>query len=176
MDWKITPGGADRLASHGCASTPARGLLNFPPRMNHFYETTVRVRYAETDRMGVVYYANYLVWFEIGRVEAFRQLGFCYKEMEEADDSYVVVAESHCRYHRPALYDDMILIRTRITESRSRTLRFAYEIRRQADGELLATGETLHVICDSRGRPRTLPQKYRKYFPLSSPDNVPTRA
>ncbi len=144
--------------------------------MNDFYETTVRVRYAETDRMGVVYYANYFVWFEIGRVETFRQMGFSYKEMEEADDSYVVVAESSCRYRRPALYDDLILIRTRVTESRSRALRFAYEILRKADGELLATGETLHVICDGRGRPKTLPQKYRKYFPLASPDDVPARA
>lgn len=144
--------------------------------MNDFYETTVRVRYAETDRMGVVYYANYFVWFEIGRVETFRQMGFSYKEMEEADDSYVVVAESSCRYRRPALYDDLILIRTCVTESRSRALRFAYEILRKADGELLATGETLHVICDGRGRPKTLPQKYRKYFPLASPDDVPARA
>ncbi len=145
----------------------ARGLLHFPARMNDFHETKVRVRYAETDRMGVVYYANYLVWFEIGRVETFRQLGFSYKEMEEADDSFVVVAESHCRYLRPAHYDDVILIRTRVGESRSRTLRFHYELVKEATGELLATGETLHVICDSRGRPKALPAKYRKYRPLS---------
>jgi acyl-CoA thioester hydrolase len=144
--------------------------------MNDFYETTVRVRYAETDRMGVVYYANYLVWFEIGRVETFRQMGFSYKEMEERDDSYVVVAESRCRHRRPALYDDLILIRTRLTEARSRTLRFAYEIRRQTTGELLATGETLHVICDGNNRPRILPEKYRKFFPLTSREDVSTRA
>ncbi len=144
--------------------------------MNDFYETTVRVRYAETDRMGVVYYANYLIWFEIGRVETFRQMGFSYKEMEERDDSYVVVAESRCRHHRPALYDDLILIRTRVAEARSRTLRFAYEIRRETTGELLATGETLHVICDSRNRPKVLPQKYRKYFPLTPPEEVPRRS
>jgi acyl-CoA thioester hydrolase len=144
--------------------------------MNDFYETTVRVRYAETDRMGVVYYANYLIWFEIGRVETFRQMGFSYKEMEEQDDSYVVVAESRCRHHRPAHYDDLILIRTRVAEARSRTLRFAYEIRRQTTGELLATGETLHVICDSHGRSKALPEKYRQYFPLTSREDASTRA
>ncbi|HVB35294.1 MAG TPA: thioesterase family protein [Patescibacteria group bacterium] len=136
--------------------------------MNDFYETTARVRYAETDRMGVVYYGNYFVWFEIGRVETFRQMGFTYKEMEEADDCRVVVAEARCRYLKPALYDDLVRIRTRVAESRSRTLRFAYEIRRDGTGELLATGETLHVICDGQNRPKTLPEKYRKYFPLQA--------
>jgi acyl-CoA thioester hydrolase len=144
--------------------------------MNDFYETTVRVRYAETDQMGVVYYANYLVWFEVGRVETFRQMGFSYKEMEKEDDSYVVVAEASCRYRRPAFYDDRILIRTRVAESRSRTLRFAYEIRRDPTGELLATGETLHVICDGRSRPKALPDKYRQYFPLTSREDSATRA
>ncbi len=148
------------------------GLLNFPARMNTFYETTTRVRYAKTDQMGVVYYANYLIWFEIGRVETFRQMGFSYKEMEQADDSYVVVAEASCRYRKPALYDDLILIRTRLSESKSRTLRFAYEIRRQETGEVLATGETLHVICDSRNRPKTLPEKYRRFFPLTAAEST----
>jgi acyl-CoA thioester hydrolase len=93
--------------------------------MKDFYETTVRVRYAETDQMGVVYYANFFVWFEIGRVELLRQLGFAYKEMEREDDSYIVVAGAECRYLRPARYDDLLRIRTRIAEARSRTLRFA---------------------------------------------------
>ena len=139
--------------------------------MSDWYETTARVRYAETDRMGVVYYANYLVWFEIGRVETFRQMGFSYKEMEEADDSWAVVAEAHCRYLKPTLYDDVVRIRTRVTESRSRTLRFGYEIRRNGTDELLATGETLHVICDGRGRSKALPEKYRQYFPLTPRSN-----
>jgi acyl-CoA thioester hydrolase len=137
--------------------------------MKDCYETTLRVRYAETDRMGVVYYANFFVWFEVGRVETFRQMGFSYKEMEESDDSRVVVAEASCRYRSPALYDDVVLIRTRVAESRTRTLRFSYEVLRDSTGELLATGETLHVICDARNRPKTLPAKYRKYFPLTSP-------
>jgi acyl-CoA thioester hydrolase len=144
--------------------------------MKDFYETSVRVRYAETDQMGVVYYANYMIWFEIGRVETFRQMGFSYKEMEEVDDSYVVVAEASCRYRRPAFYDDQILIRTRVSEARSRTLRFAYEICREPTGELLATGETLHVICDSQNRPKSLPEKYRRYFPLTPREDAAARA
>jgi len=135
--------------------------------MSEFSETTVRVRYAETDQMGVVYYANYLIYFEIGRVEYMRERGVAYKEMEIHDDSYIVVAESHCRHLRPARYDDLLRIRTRVAEARRRTIRFAYEIVNSASGVLLATGETLHVVCDSKGRPKTLPQKYRKYFPLT---------
>jgi acyl-CoA thioester hydrolase len=144
--------------------------------MNDFYDTTVRVRYAETDQMGVVYYANYLVWFEIGRVETFRQMGFAYKEMEQVDDSFVIVTGASCRYRQPARYDDVIVIRTRVLESRSRKLRFGYEIRREATGELLATGETVHVICDHNQRPKTLPEKYRKYFPLTHHEGAPTPA
>ena len=135
--------------------------------MPDFHETTLRVRYAETDQMGVVYYANYLIYFEIGRVEYMRERGVAYKEMEIHDDSYIVVAESHCRHLRPARYDDLLRIRTRVAEARRRTIRFAYEIVNSASGVLLATGETLHVVCDSKGRPKTLPQKYRKYFPLT---------
>jgi acyl-CoA thioester hydrolase len=135
--------------------------------MSEFSETTVRVRYAETDQMGVVYYANYLIYFEIGRVEHMRQLGVAYKEMEIQDDSFIVVAESNCRYRRPARYDDVLLIRTRVSEVRRRTIRFAYEIMNSSTGVMLATGETLHVVCDSQGRPKALPDKYRKHFPLS---------
>jgi len=143
--------------------------------MSQFSETTVRVRYAETDQMGVVYYANYLIYFEIGRVEYMRERGVAYKEMEIQDDSFIVVAESHCRHLRPARYDDLLRIRTRVAEARRRTIRFAYEIVNSATGVLLATGETLHVVCDSKGRPKALPQKYRKYFPLTG-DRTPSRA
>jgi acyl-CoA thioester hydrolase len=131
-------------------------------------ETTVRVRYAETDQMGVVYYANYLVYFEVGRVEYMRERGVAYKEMEIQDDSFIVVAESHCRYLRPARYDDLLRIRTRVAEARSRTIRFAYEIFHGESGELLATGMTMHVVCDSKGKPKALPEKYRKYFPTTT--------
>jgi len=132
--------------------------------MKDFYETTVRVRYAETDQMGVVYYANFFVWFEIGRVELLRQMGFAYKEMEREDDRYIVVAGAECRYLRPARYDDLLRIRTRIAEARSRTLRFAYEILNEATGERLATGATTHVVCGRNGHPKSLPAKYRKLF------------
>jgi acyl-CoA thioester hydrolase len=135
--------------------------------MKDFAETTVRVRYAETDQMGVVYHGNYFTWFEVGRVELCRQLGFEYKRMETEDDSFIVVAEARCRYKKPARFDDVLLIRTRVTQSQRRTLRFGYEIFHQDSGDLLATGETMHVICDSRGRPKSLPEKYRAYFPAT---------
>jgi acyl-CoA thioester hydrolase len=137
--------------------------------MKTYADTTVRVRYAETDQMGVVYYANYFTWFEIGRVELCRQLGFEYKRMEIEDDSFIVVAEASCRYKRPARFDDLLTVRTRVTGTQRRTVRFGYEIFDDA-GQLIATGETLHVICDRAGRPKSLPGKYRKYFDLAPPD------
>jgi acyl-CoA thioester hydrolase len=140
--------------------------------MPDFHETTVRVRYAETDQMGVVYYGNYFVWFEVGRVELCRQLGFEYKRMESEDDSYIVVAESYCRYRRPARFDDVLRIRTRVAEAQRRTIRFAYEIMRDATNDVIATGETMHVICDRQGRPKSLPEKYRSYFPLTRPTHT----
>lgn len=130
-------------------------------------ETTIRVRYAETDQMGVVYYANFFVWFEVARVELMRQMGFSYKQMEIEDDSFVVVARANCTYKQPARFDDVLRIRTRVSEARRRTIAFAYEIFNDAADALVATGETLHVICDSNGRPKSLPEKYRKYFPLT---------
>jgi acyl-CoA thioester hydrolase len=133
--------------------------------MNDYAETTIRVRYAETDQMGVVYHGNFFTWFEVGRVELCRHLGFEYKQMEIEDDSYIVVAEARCRYKKPAHFDDVLTIRTRVTQSQRRTMRFGYEISNQATGEIIATGETTHVICDGRGRPKSLPEKYRKYFP-----------
>ena len=133
--------------------------------MKDFADTTVRVRYAETDQMGVVYYGNYFTWFEVGRVELCRQLGFEYKRMEAEDDSYIVVAEAECRYKRPARFDELLTIRTRVATAQRRTVRFAYEIINQATGETIATGETVHVICNLLGQTKSLPEKYRKYFP-----------
>jgi acyl-CoA thioester hydrolase len=135
--------------------------------MPDFFDTTVRVRYAETDQMGVVYHGNYFVWLEVGRVEALRQIGFEYKRMESEDDCFIVVAEAKCRYLRPARYDEVLRIRTRVTEASTRTVRFGYEVMRDADGEVLATGETLHIICGRDGKPRSLPHKYRKAFGIS---------
>lgn len=137
--------------------------------MPNFYETTVRVRYAETDQMGVVYYANYYVWFEIGRVEMFRQMGFSYKEMEEKDDCFIVVGESQCRYKQPARYDDVLRVRTCILEARKRTIRFGYEVLNDSTGVLLATGETTHIICGRDGRAKQLPEFYCKLFGVGDP-------
>jgi acyl-CoA thioester hydrolase len=130
-------------------------------RTIEFHDTTVRVRYAETDQMGVVYHANYLIWFEVGRVELMRAMGFEYKAMETEDDCHIVVAEAHCRYDKPAHYDEVLRVRSRVIEWRNRIVKFSYEIFRDADDTLLATGHTTHVICGSNGRPKLLPAKYR---------------
>jgi acyl-CoA thioester hydrolase len=130
-------------------------------RTIEFHDTTVRVRYAETDQMGVVYHANYLIWFEVGRVELMRAMGFEYKAMEIEDDCHIVVAEAHCRYDKPARYDEVLRVRTRVTEWRNRIVKFSYQILLDADDTELATGYTTHVICGSNGRPKALPAKYR---------------
>ena len=97
-------------------------------RTIEYHDTTLRVRYAETDQMGVVYHSNYLIWFEVGRVELIRAIGFDYKTMETDDDCHIVVAEAHCRYEKPARYDQVLRVRTRITEWRNRIVKFSYEI------------------------------------------------
>jgi len=139
---------------------------------NEHHDTTVRVRYAETDQMGVVYHANYFIWFEVGRVELMRALGIEYKRMEIEDDCHIVVVDVRCRYHASARYDEVLRVRTRITESRNRSIRFSYEILRDSDQQLLAIGETLHVICGSNGKPKLLPEKYRAILgtsPVANP-------
>ena len=108
--------------------------------LNEWHEAVLRVRYSETDKMGVVYHANYLVWFEIGRTEFCRARGFSYRDMEENENSFLVVAESYCRYKAPAYYDDELVVRTHITELRRRSLRFGYEIIRVPDGTVIAEG------------------------------------
>jgi acyl-CoA thioester hydrolase len=132
--------------------------------MTAFHDAAIRVRYAETDQMGVVYHANYLIWFEVGRVELMRALGVEYKSMETADDCHIVVVDAHCRYLHPARYDERLRVRTRIAEARNRSIRFSYELFRDHDNHLLATGETAHVICGSNGKPKSLPEKYRHIF------------
>jgi acyl-CoA thioester hydrolase len=127
-------------------------------------ESKLRVRYAETDQMGVVYYANYFVWFEIGRADLCRAHGFVYRDMEKQDGLFITVADAHCRYKAPARYDEEILVRTRLQAARKRVLVFNYEIYRLPDRALLAEGETTHVITDRQGRPCTLPDKYRELF------------
>ncbi|MDE0165876.1 MAG: thioesterase family protein [Bryobacterales bacterium] len=131
-------------------------------------ESRLRVRYAESDQMGVVYYANYFVWMEIGRVDYCSQLGFEYRDMEAADGIFLVVTDARCRYRRAARFHDPIRVVTWVSESRSRTIRFSYEIRHAEDDRLLATGETLHTVCDRDGKTVRLPEKYRPFFPLTS--------
>jgi acyl-CoA thioester hydrolase len=129
---------------------------------DNWHETRIRVRYAETDKMGVVYHANYYVWFEIGRTEYCRARGFNYREMEENEDAFLVVVESYCRYKSPAHYDDELIVRTHITELRRRSLRFGYEIVLDETDEIIAEGETMHLITDSEGRVRSFPEPYKQ--------------
>src|SRR5215203_5236047 len=130
--------------------------------MQEWYETQIRVRYAETDQMGIVHHSNYLVWFEFGRSEFCRARGFSYKEMEEKDNALMVVAEAYCRYKSPAYYEDVLTLRTKIADIRSRSIRFIYEIYRASDQTLLAEGETLHLVTDENKKVRTLPESYRE--------------
>ena len=126
--------------------------------------TAVRVRYAETDQMGIVYYANYLVWFEIGRVELLRSLGLAYSQLEKDHQCILPVVEATCRYKSPARYDDQILIETRPSLLRRSVLKFAYRIFRKGhEGEqpkLLAEGETVHVVCDDQLNKKPLPPEH----------------
>jgi len=123
--------------------------------------TRVRVRYAETDRMGVVYYANYLVWFEVGRTEWLRTTGWSYREMEH-DGVALPVIEVHCDYLQPARYDDEIEIRTRATLLTPVRIRFDYELVRAGDDVVAATGHTVHAALDPNGRPCRLPTRVRE--------------
>jgi len=126
--------------------------------------TQVRVRYSETDQMGIVYYANYLVWFELGRVELLRSIGLAYSRLETDHGCILPVIDVSCRYKSPARYDDEILIETRPAMLRGTVLKFSYRILRKArEGEehaLLAEGETVHVVCDDQLQRKSLPEKY----------------
>jgi acyl-CoA thioester hydrolase len=128
--------------------------------------THVRVRYAETDQMGIVYYANYLVWFEIGRVELLRSMGLDYSKLENDHSLILPVVDAHCRYRSPARYDDEILIETRPSLLRGSVLKFDYRILRKAvkgeEPEVLAEGETVHVVCDAKLERQPLPPRYEK--------------
>ena len=127
-------------------------------------ETRLRVRYAETDQMGVVYHSNYLIWFEVGRAELMRQLGLDYKALEREESCGIAVVEVTCRYKAPARYDDEILVRTRITGVRGPVVKFAYQIFRAADETLLCEGATVHVTVGLDMKKRNLPEKYAARF------------
>jgi acyl-CoA thioester hydrolase len=133
-----------------------------------FVDTIITVRYAETDQMGVVYYGNYFTWFEVGRVAWCRAKGFQYRDMEAVDGHYMVVAEAACRYKAPARFEDDIVIRTAVASATEKVIRFQYEVRNQKTGQLLASGETVHVVTDAQMRPARIPNRYRQYFELQA--------
>jgi acyl-CoA thioester hydrolase len=126
--------------------------------MAYISETRFRVRYAETDQMGMVYYANYLIWMEIGRTDFCRECGFTYRDLEQQEQAYLTVAEANCRYHAPARYDDEIVVETEMTRAKSRIVEFAYRIK--CGTTLLAEGRTVHVVIGPEGKPRSMPHRY----------------
>ena len=134
----------------------------------------VRVRYAETDQMGVVYYANYFVWFEVGRTDLLRHSGWTYREME-AEGVALPVIEAHCEYRQPARYDDEIDVRTSgelVTKVR---MQFTYELVRVADGASIASGRTVHAAIDRDGRPCRLPPRAQELFTSTADYRLSTR-
>ena len=128
------------------------------------HETRLRVRYAETDQMGVVYYSNYLVWMEMGRVEYCRAAGLRYRDMEQSDGVLLAVAEARCRYLQPARYDEEVIVKTWVAAAHPRMVTFGYEMRSAEHDRVLATGETKHIFCGPDMKPRKLPEKYRHLF------------
>jgi acyl-CoA thioester hydrolase len=124
----------------------------------------VRVRYADTDQMGVVYYANYFVWLEIARTEFLRSQGIDYKSIEKESRLSLPVVEAHCKYKAPARYDDIILIKTKIAQVKSSALRFDYELFNKESGELLVEAYTTHVFIDKDRRPVRIPQEIKDIF------------
>lgn len=127
-------------------------------------DARVRVRYAETDKMGVVYHSNFIVWFEVGRVEMLRQLGFSYRDVERNDDCHFAVVDVRCRYKAPAYYDDELIIRTTLKNVRGSMLHFTYEVIRSTDNALLAEAETNHIVVNSKFEKTDLPAKYADAF------------
>jgi len=127
-------------------------------------ETRIRVRYAETDQMGVVYHSNYLIWFEVGRVELIRQLGLDYKSMEREEGAGIAVVEATVRYKAPARYDDELIVRTRIAGVRGSVLRFTYNIYRAEDNLLLTEGATTHLVVGPGMKRVPMPPRYAAVF------------
>lgn len=128
------------------------------------HEARLTVRYAETDQMGVVYYANYLIWMEVGRNGYCKSVGFRYRDMEANEGVVLAVVEANCRYLHPARYDDEVVVRTWIEQANTRSVRFAYEMIRAEGSRTLATGYSKHLFCGRDMRPSRLPEKYRPMF------------
>jgi acyl-CoA thioester hydrolase len=127
-------------------------------------EARIRVRYAETDQMGVVYHSNYLIWFEVGRVEFIRGLGLDYNRMEIEEGCGITVVDAHVRYRAPARYDDELVVETRLLAARGAVIKFGYRILRVTDEALLCEGETMHVCVGEDMKKRSLPAKYAERF------------
>ena len=124
------------------------------------HNTSIRVRYKETDQMGVVYYSNYLVWFEVARAELLRDIGHTYREIEEGLGLRLMVLEVRCRYKSPARYDDLVNIACSVTKLGSSSITFAYKVTR--DKDILTEAETVHVFTDTIGKPKRMPQTLRE--------------
>jgi acyl-CoA thioester hydrolase len=125
--------------------------------------STVRVRYAETDKMGVVYYANYFVWFEVARAELLRSLGWSYREME-TDGVALPVIEAQCAYHKSTKYDDELDVKAEGAMLSPVSMQFTYQVIRREDAALAASGKTVHAAVDASGRPCRLPERIRQVF------------
>jgi acyl-CoA thioester hydrolase len=141
--------------------------IGFP--MPPVTETRLRVRYAETDQMGVVYYANHFVWMEVGRVDLCKACGFNYRDMEREDGIFLAVAEANCRYKWPAKFDDEVIVKTWIEDANTRIVIFNYEMRTAGHEHLLATGMTRHVYVNNEMRRTRLPEKYYSMFGIAQP-------
>lgn len=139
------------------------------------HETRLRVRYAETDQMGVVYHANYLVWMEVGRAELCRAIGIRYRDMEKEAGVLLAVADVHCRYIASARYDEEIVVKTWIERSNPRVIEFAYEMRNAETDQLLATGGTKHVFLNAEMHPVKLPERYHAAFGIESRSAITSR-
>ena len=137
------------------------------PCMKTATETRLRVRYAETDQMGVVYYANYIVWMEVGRVDLCKACGFNYRDMELEDGVFLAVAEANCRYRSPARFDDQVIVKTWIEAANTRIVTFEYEMSLE-DGRVLATGSTRHVFVNREMQRVRLPEKYHAMFGIGA--------
>jgi len=127
-------------------------------------ETRLRVRYAETDQMGVVYHSNHLIWFEVGRVELMRQMGFSYRDMEREEGRFIAVAEAKCRYFAPVYYDQEVVVRTWLKNVRKTVVIFSYQLLQADSRKLLAEGETTHIVTDLSMKVTTLPERYLTAF------------
>jgi acyl-CoA thioester hydrolase len=128
------------------------------------HTTRIRVRYAETDQMGIVHHSNYYVWMEVARVELCESLGFRYRDMERNYGVGLAVVESKCRYAGSARFDDEVMIETRISDASARMVRFSYDM--SVAGRPIAAGETRHVFVSKAMKPTRVPPQYRVFFGL----------